>query len=96
MPRIRKKKTSKYEEDAMIITSKVVGIEQQNCEIRGKVKNVFFLESKVYPETGRMCIMWGYTSFNVGDLLQCKGRITPDGTFLVWSLMILKREEKYE
>lgn len=99
MSRRRKRferKPSKYEEQAILITSIVVGIDYQNEEVGERVKNVFYLKSKQYPETGRMCVLWGRSSFNIGDEVMCKGRLNEQGTFLVWSLMITKRAEKSE
>lgn len=99
MSRRRKRferKPSKYEEQAILITSIIVGIDYQNEEVGERVKNVFYLKSKQYPETGRMCVLWGRSTFNVGDEVYCKGRLNEQGTFLVWSLMITKRAEKSE
>lgn len=99
MSRRRKRferKPSKYEEQAILITSTVVGIDYQNEDVGERVKNVFYLKSKQYPETGRMCVLWGRSSFNIGDEVYCKGRLNEQGTFLVWSLMITKRKEQSE
>ena len=82
---------SKYEEDAVIITAKIVGIEQQNEIIGERYKNIFYLKSKDYPQTGKMCVYWGRTTFNTGDEIEAKGRINQDGVFLVWSYMIMRR-----
>lgn len=92
----RKRYVSRYEEDSILITSTIIKIEQQNEIIGEKFKNVFYLKSKNYPETGRMCVSWGRTIFNVGDEITAKGRINTDGVFLVWSLMITKRAGKSE
>lgn len=92
----KKRYVSKYEEDSILITSTIIKIEQQNEIIGEKFKNVFYLKSKNYPETGRMCVSWGRTIFNVGDEITAKGRINTDGVFLVWSLMITKRAGKSE
>ena len=95
MPKVKKQSKPKYGADTItIVKSRVVGIEQQNVEIGNKIKNVFYLQSQVYPETGRLCIMWGYTSFGIGDLSECKGRILDEGTFLIWSFMVLERVNK--
>lgn len=91
---MRKKKqkfVSKYENDAVLVASKVVKIEMQNQEINGKLKTVFYCESKSIPE-GRMCVQWGRTNIQVGDEFQAKGRLTPEGIFIVWSLMFQRRE----
>ena len=50
---MRKKKqkyVSKYENDAVLVHSKVLKIELQNQEINGKLKTVFYCESKAFPE----------------------------------------------
>ena len=88
----RKKYVSKYENDAVLISSVVTKIEIQNVEIKDKFKTVFYCESKAKPE-GRMCVQWGRSSVKVGDKFEAKGRITEDGTFLVWSLMIFQKPE---
>lgn len=85
------KRTSKYEKDAILINSKVISIKQQNEIVGERYKNIFYIESQQFPETGRMCILWGKSSFNVGDEIECKGRINEQGVFLAWTLLILKR-----
>ena len=94
----RKKKPyiSKWEKDTILIRSIVLKIDQQNIEIGENIKNVFWLKSKIYPETGRMCVLWGRCNARVGDEVMCKGRLNTDGVFLVWSLTITKRAEKNE
>lgn len=92
---MRKKKekyVSKYENDAVLVHSKILKIELQNQEINGKLKTVFYCESKAFPE-GRMCVHWGRTNIQVGDEFQAKGRLTPEGIFVVWSLMFRRREQ---
>jgi hypothetical protein len=88
---MRRYKKSKYENDAIIITSTVTEIEQKNVEVSDKIKNVFYLKSNVFPERGRLCILWGYSNAKVGDTIRAKGRITPDGTFLAWSTQIVQK-----
>ena len=92
MRKRKQKFVSKYEDDAMIVASKVLKIEMQNQEMNGKLKTVFYCESQTKPE-GRMCVQWGKTNIQVGDEFQAKGRLTPEGTFIVWSLMFQRREQ---
>ena len=72
----------KWEGEVVQGTSKIIKIEVQNQEINDKYKTVFYCESKTQPE-GRMCVIWGRTTFNVGDEITLTGRIK-DGVFLVW------------
>lgn len=84
---------SKYEDEIIYLTGKkILKIEEQNTEINNKMKTVFFIESATKPE-GRMCITWGRTNFQTGDVVDMKGRIKDD-IFLVWSLMFKRIEEK--
>ena len=93
MSRRRKRFISKYENEATyIVGKKVVKIEEQNTVIGDKLKTVFYCESINKPE-GRMCIAWGKTNFEVGDIVDMKGRIKDD-IFLVWTLMFRKNREK--
>lgn len=85
------KKTSKYEQDAIMIVSTVKKIELLNVEVNDKLKTVFYCESNQLPE-GRLCIAWGRTNIDVGSRFQAKGRLLPDGTFLVWSMLRFKDE----
>lgn len=87
----KKRYVSKHEKDSILITSTIIKIEQQNEIIGEKFKNVFYLKSKNYPETGRMCVLWGRINFNVGDEITAKGRLNTDGVFLVWSFLITRR-----
>lgn len=84
------KQPSKYENDAILITSVVKKIELQNVEINEKLKTVFYCESNTIPE-GRLCITWGRTNLEIGDKFQAKGRITENGTFLIWSMLRFKK-----
>ena len=92
MRKKKKKFISKYENDAVLVRSKILKIELQNQEINGKLKTVFYCESKAIPE-GRMCVHWGRTNIQVSDEFEAKGRLTPEGTFIVWSLMFRRREQ---
>ena len=82
---------SKYENEAILVTSTVKKIELQNVEVNEKLKTVFYCESNQLPE-GRLCIAWGRTNIDVGSRFQAKGRLLPDGTFLVWSMLRFKDE----
>lgn len=82
---------SKYENDAILVTSTVKKIELQNVEMNEKLKTVFYCESNTIPN-GRLCIAWGRMNLEVGDKFQAKGRITPDGTFLIWSILRFQRK----
>ena len=81
-----KQQPSKYENEAILLTSTVQRIEVQNIEINGKFKTVFYCKSHDKPE-GQSCVYWGRTTFKAGSRFNAKGRFTPDGTFLVWSMM---------
>ena len=85
------KKFSKYADEAIIVVSTVKKIELQNVEVNEKLKTVFYCESNQLPE-GRLCIAWGRTNIDVGSRFQAKGRLLPDGTFLVWSMLRFKDE----
>lgn len=90
------RKKSKYEDDAMIATAKVCKIDYKN-EPTGKgetLKTVFYCPSNLCPE-GRMCIVYGRVSFEVGDEVTMKGRFN-DGVFLVWSMFVNRTKEKAE
>ncbi len=78
------RKVSKYADEAMLFSSEVLKIEEQNISINEKFKTVFYCKSSKFPE-GRMCIAWGRTNIQVGDIVHMKGRIKDD-VFLVWSM----------
>ena len=92
----RKKKpyVSKWEKDAILITSKIINFEYKNKEYGDSLKSVFYMQSSMFPQTGRMCVLWGRCNANAGDEVVCKGRFNKDGVFLIWSLMIMKRPEQ--
>lgn len=79
------KQPSKYEKDAVMITTKILKVELQNFEVNKKYKTVFYCPSYEKPE-GRMCIVWGRTTFNAGDEITMTGRFN-DGVFLVWKYL---------
>jgi hypothetical protein len=85
MKKSNAKKKSIYEKDAVIVEATVCKIELQNEIINDKYKTVFYCPSYEKPE-GRMCIVWGRTTFQVGDKVKMTGRFN-DGVFLVWSLL---------
>ncbi len=89
----RKPKNSygKWEGQVVCGTSKIIRIEVQNQEINEKFKTVFYVESKMHPQ-GRMCVIWGRTTFSVGDEINMTGRIS-EGVFLVWSYLYKKCEK---
>ena len=91
--KLKKRFVSKYENEALILTSTIERIEVQNVEINGKFKTVFYCKSNDKPE-GQLCIVWGRTTFKVGSRFNAKGRLTPDGTFLVWSILHFKDKEQ--
>lgn len=78
------RKVSKYEDEAVLYTSQVLKIEEQNIIINEKYKTVFYCKSSKLPE-GRMCIAWGRTNIQAGDIVHMKGRMK-DEVFLVWSM----------
>ena len=88
-----KQQPSKYENEAILLTSTVQRIEVQNIEINGKFKTVFYCKSNDKPE-GQLCIVWGRTTFRAGSRFDAKGRFTPEGTFLVWSMMHFMDKEQ--
>jgi len=82
----------KWEKEAICIVSKVLRFEVQNQEIHEKLKTVFYCESKTQPE-GRMCVIWGRTTFNIGDEITMTGRLK-DKVFLVWRYLYKRNEPK--
>jgi len=80
--------------DASIVNATVCKIDFLNQEINGKPKSVFYCPSYEKPE-GRMCVLWDYTTIDVGDEIKMKGRFNGD-VFLVWDLQILKKGKKNE
>ena len=61
-----KKQPSKYENEALLLTSTVERIEVQNAVINGKFKTVFYCKSDDNPE-GQICVYWQRTTFKVGS-----------------------------
>lgn len=89
-----RRKYSKYADECFWVPDrKVVKIDYQNQPVGDKVKTCFYCESD--NEDGVMCIAWGRTTFEVGDIVTMKGRLN-DGIFLVWSLNYKRQEKKNE
>lgn len=86
------KQPSKYEKDAIRIISTIQDIEIQNQEINGKFKTVFYCKSNKLSN-GRMCVIWGRTTFNIGDEINMKGRLK-DEVFLVWQYLYTPANRK--
>lgn len=84
-----RKYESKYEKDALIVRGIISRIEKQNLTVGDKVKTVFYCPSKL-RNAEQMFVIWGRTTFNVGDELEMKGRFL-NNCFLVWSHKIIKR-----
>ena len=85
---------SKYENEAILVTSTVKKIELQNVEINEKLKTVFYCDSNTIP-AGRLCIVWGRTALEVGDEFQAKGRLNTDGTFFNMVYAAFKKSCRY-
>ena len=82
---------AKYEDDAIIVQSKVLSIvERVEYAESERVKTSFYCESS--SGTPRLCVMWQKTILYPGDVVHMKGRLSRD-TFLVWSLMYENRKE---
>lgn len=85
------KQPSKFVEDAMIVTTKIVEIEELNKPFDNRYKSVFYCESQK-SETPVMCIFWKRTTISVGDTVSLKGRLNQN-TFLAWDVQIIKSAE---
>lgn len=95
MARKKKEKfVSKYADDAIIINTKVLEIEEQNVQYYDEKKNKYRFKSVFYCASSsgkpRMCVSWDRNTIQVGDEVQLKGRLNDD-VFLVWSLLIMRR-----
>lgn len=95
MARKKKEKfVSKYADDATIINTKVLEIEEQNVQYYDEKKNKYRFKSVFYCASSRgkprMCVSWDRNTIQVGDEVQLKGRLNDD-VFLVWSLLIMRR-----
>ncbi len=87
---MKKYYSKKWENEAQLYQAEVQAIEVQNEEKNKKFKNVFYVKSAKNP-SGRMCIFYERTTFNIGDVLIMKGRLV-NSVFLVWQLNILMRK----
>ena len=88
----KRRKKSKYEDEAVLVKTKVNKIDFINQLVKDKYKSVFYCPSYIEPE-GRRCIYWGRITLEAGDEVEMKGRLS-DGTFLVWSLKLQGIEEE--
>ena len=61
-------------------------------EINEKFKTVFYCKSNKLSN-GRMCVIWGRTTFNIGDEINMKGRLK-DEVFLVWQYLYTPANRK--
>ena len=88
-------KYSKYQDEAVEVETTVTGFIERNkfYEDNGKTKNVFTCKSS--KETDQLCILWSYSSMNIGDRVLLKGRFTPQA-FIAWNVLILKKAEQNE
>ena len=85
MPRKILPRYYKPREDALIIqNAEITSFEEVKNFEDGRTKTCFRCKSK--NENERLCIYWGKTTAQVGDLANMKGRLKPDGTFIVWDL----------
>lgn len=89
----RKKKTSKFIDEAILVNTTITEIIEKNKEYSYRFKNVFKCASKTGID--KMCILWGRSNIDVGDEVQMQGRFKDD-VFLAWSIQILKKEQKNE
>ncbi len=92
--RKKDKFVSKFMDDAILVNTKVLEMEEQNTEYydskkdRYRYKSVFYCESP--SGVPRMCVSWEKNTIRVGDEVQLKGRLK-DNVFLVWGFLILRR-----
>ena len=86
-------KYSKYQDEAVIVETTVTNFVERNkfYEEKNKTKNVFTYKNS--KGTDQLCILWDYTTTNVGDRVLLKGRFTPQA-FIVWNVIIIKRAEQ--
>ena len=78
MARKKKEKfVSKYADDAIIINTKVLEIEEQNVQYYDEKKNKYRFKSVFYCASSsgkpRMCVSWDRNTIQVGDEVQLKG-----------------------
>lgn len=87
-------KYSKYANEAILLVGTITEIEIQNQILKEKYKTVFYCKNDTTTKENK-CIIWGLSTFEVGDRINAKGRIK-DGIFLVWSYKYrsMKRKSK--
>ncbi|MBQ9786472.1 MAG: hypothetical protein IJW25_03285 [Clostridia bacterium] len=85
----------KYKDEAVEVETTVTGFVERNkfYENTNRTKNVFTCKSS--KETDQLCILWDYSSMNIGDRILLKGRFAPQG-FIAWNVIIIKRAEQNE
>lgn len=88
-----KKYKNKKSAERIIVDTKVIEIvEQKQCE-NGRLKNVFKCKSNATAE-GRMCILWGASSIEVGAKVRLEGNLTFSNgkeIFLAYSAIVDKK-----
>lgn len=90
----RGRNPNKFQEMLVLITTKVVEIEEKNKlypESKKLYKNVFYCESKKLNKP-IMCIYWGYITIDCGDEVILKGRKIDDDKFLCWDIQIIRKK----
>lgn len=90
MPRKIVPRYYKPREDALIIENALLtSFEEVRHFEDGRTKTCFRC---LTPKGNQcLCIFWDRTPAEVGDLVFLKGRLKPDGTFIVWNMMYKKR-----
>ncbi|MBO7211138.1 MAG: hypothetical protein J6V44_09100 [Methanobrevibacter sp.] len=86
------KQPSKFLEDAIETTTKVVSIEEYNKFINNRYKSVFYCESQK-SDKPIMCVYWDRTTLEIGDTVRVIGRFN-NNVFLAWQVQILKKAEQ--
>ena len=71
---MKKYKKTKSAERIIVDTEVIEIIEQKQCA-NGRIKNVFKCKSNATAE-GRMCILWGASSIEVGTKIRLEGNLT--------------------
>ena len=86
-------KYSKYQDEAVEVETTVTSFIERNkfYEDKGKTKNAFTCKSS--KETDQLCILWDYTTAQIGDRVILKGRFTPQA-FIAWKVMVIKKAEQ--
>ena len=85
MPRKIFPSYSKPREDTLIVqNAEIITFEEIKDYEDGRTKNCFWIKTQKGNEC--LCVYWGKTNAQAGDLVNMKGRLTPDRTFIVWDL----------